>query len=137
MREEAEQQALNIYETICASSGDRPFAFQSVGQMHRDIAAWRASNAGLGKIKQASPEVLLAFLSESVEWLKAESKEHSNFRITSTIVDAILQSLQEVPKPLPNDLVLRLLTETFRKRRNAILLSAVRVSVRSQVRAGD
>jgi len=108
---DAKQQALSIYETLCATSADRPFAFSSAEQMHREIAAWQANNAGLESLRRASPEVLVEFLSESVQWLKAESKEHANFRVTSTVLDAIVYSLDAVPKPLPADLTLKLLTE--------------------------
>jgi len=46
-----------------------------------------------------------------VEWLKAESRDHPNFRLISTLVDAILHTLEAAPKPLPTELVLKLLTE--------------------------
>lgn len=105
------QQALRIYETICSSSGDRPFAFGSLEQLHRETAAWQSSNAALEMLRQASPAVQTAFLEQSVEWLRAESREHSNFRVTSTLVDAILHALRAAPKPLPPESVLKLLTE--------------------------
>src|SRR5215469_130039 len=107
----AMKEASAIYETICATSADRPYAFHSVDQMHREIAAWQANNPGLEKLRQAAPEVVTAFLGQSVEWLKAESRDHSNFRVTSTLLDAIVYSFQAAPKPLPPELVLRLLTE--------------------------
>jgi len=108
---DAKEQATEIYEMICTTSADRPFAFRSVEQMQREMAAWQANNPGLQKIRQASPEVLIAFLSQSVEWLKAKSKDHSNFRVTSTLLDAIVYALKTAPKPLPTEVVLRLLTE--------------------------
>ena len=108
---DANREALTIYETICATSADRPFAFSTVEQMHRELAAWQAHNRALAHLRQASQDVQTAFLSQSVEWLKAESREHSNFRVTSTLVDAILYALQAAPKPLPSGLVLKLLTE--------------------------
>ena len=108
---DSKQQALDIYETICATSADRPFAFQSVEQMLRELAAWRKNNAGLRALREAPPEVHTAFLNHSAEWLKAESRDHSNFRVTSALIDAILQALTESPKPLPGELVLKLLTE--------------------------
>src|ERR1700751_867421 len=104
-------QALVIYETICASSADRPFAFHNADQMQREIGAWRAGNAGLIRLQQASPEVQIAFLNQTVKWLTWESREHSNFRVTSTLVEAIQHAIQAAPKPLPIELVLRLLTE--------------------------
>jgi Domain of unknown function (DUF4132) len=109
--EDAAKQALAIYETICATSADRPFAFHSADQMRQEIAAWRAANAGLVRLRQASPEVQTAFLGQSVEWLKSESREHSNFRVTSTLVEAIQHAIQAAPKPLATELVLSLLTE--------------------------
>jgi hypothetical protein len=109
--QDAQKEALSFYEKICANSADRPYAFRSVEQMHHELAAWQASNPGLESLRKASPEVRAAFLSHSVEWLKAESRDHSNFRVTSTLQDAILYSLKVAPQPLPTELVLKLLTE--------------------------
>jgi hypothetical protein len=109
--EQADKQALAIYETICATSADRPFAFRSPEQMRQELAVWCAGNPGLTQLKQASPHVLTAFLGQSVEWLKAESREHSNFRVTSTLVEAVQHAIQATPKPLSSELVLTLLTE--------------------------
>jgi hypothetical protein len=108
---EARQLALAIYEKICTTSADRPFSFHSVEQMHREIAASQANNRGLEALRKTSPDVLIAFLSQSVEWLKAESRDHSNFQVTSTLLDAILYALEATPKPLPKDVVFKLLTE--------------------------
>src|SRR5580704_4334161 len=108
---DAQKQAAIIYEAICTTSADRPFSFHTVGQMHREIAAWQANNPGLSRLRQAPPNVQTAFLSQSVEWLKAESRDYSNFRVTSTLVDAILHALTATPKPLPTELVLKLLAE--------------------------
>ena len=109
--QDAQRKALRIYEKICATSADRPYAFRDVAQMHRELTAWQAANPGLESVRKAAPEVLTAFLNQSVEWLKAESREHANFRITSTLLDAILYSIQAAPKPLPAELTLKLLTE--------------------------
>jgi hypothetical protein len=108
---DAQKQAAIIYEAICTTSADRPFSFHTVGQMHREIAAWQANNPGLSRLRQAPPNVQTAFLSQSVEWLKAESRDYSNFRVTSTLVDAILHALTAAPKPLPTELVLKLLAD--------------------------
>src|SRR5215467_10367913 len=104
---DSKQQALVIYETICATSADRPFAFHSLEHMLRELAAWRENNAALRALREASPEVHTAFLNHSAEWLKAESRDHSNFRVTSTLIDAILEALTRSPKPLPGELVLK------------------------------
>lgn len=109
--ENAQNQALLLYESICATSGDRPFSFRNVEDLRRGIAAWRANSPALRQQKQASPEVQSAFLHQSVEWLKAESRGHRNFRVTATLVDAILYALQAARKPLPSETVLRILTE--------------------------
>jgi Domain of unknown function (DUF4132) len=106
-----DKHALSIYETICATSADRPFSFHTVEQMHRELAAWQANNRALTDLRQASQDVQTAFLSQSVEWLKAESRDHSNFRVTSTLVDAILYALNAAPRPLPTNLTLKLLSE--------------------------
>ena len=108
---DAIRRATAIYETICATSADRPYAFQTVDQMQRETMTWQAKSPGLSELKAASPEVLTAFLSQSVEWLKAESRDHSNFRVTSTLLDAIVYSIKAALKPLPAELVLKLLTE--------------------------
>jgi hypothetical protein len=106
-----DKQALSIYETICATSADRPFSFRTVEQMHRELAAWQANNRALTDLREASQDVQTTFLSQSVEWLKAESREQSNFRVTSTLVDAILYALNAAPRPLPTNLTLKLLSE--------------------------
>jgi hypothetical protein len=108
---DAKKQAAIIYEAICTTSADRPFSFQTVQQMHREIAAWQANNPGLTSLRQAPPDAQTAFLSQSVEWLRAESRDHSNFRVTSTLIDAIRHALTAVPKPLSTELVLKVLTE--------------------------
>jgi hypothetical protein len=108
---DANQQALIIYETICATSADRPFAFRSREQMLREVADWQANNPALIRLRQGLPEVLTAFLSQSAEWVKAESREHANFLIAATLFDAIRHAFKEAPKPLPAELVLKLLTE--------------------------
>ncbi len=108
---DANQQAWSIYEKICVTSADRPFAFRNVEQMHRDLAAWQASNPALSELRQASPEVLIAFLSHSLEWLKAESRDHSSFRVTSTLLDAIVYILKAAPKRFSDEVVLKVLSE--------------------------
>ena len=108
---DANKQAAIIYEAICTTSADRPFSFQTAAQMHREIAVWQANNPGLTSLKQVPPGVQTAFLSQSVEWLRAESREHSNFRVVSTLGDAIVHALTAAPTPLPPELVLKLLTE--------------------------
>ena len=106
-----QKQAEAIYEAICTTSADRPFSFHSAAQMHQEIAVWQANNPGLTSLRQAPPDVQTAFLGQSVEWLRGESREHSNFRVVSTLVDAIVHALTAAPKPLPPELVLKLLTE--------------------------
>ena len=113
---DADKQAQAIYEQICATSDDRPFAFQSATQMFRDVADWKASNPALRALEKASPEVHLAFLNHSCEWLKAEAKEQRNFRVTSTLMDAINFSLTFAPKPFPPEMVARILSDAHRKR---------------------
>jgi len=101
---DAEKQALTIYEQICATSADRPFSGHTLDQMLRDIAKWKAANPALRAIEQASPEVHLAFLDQSFEWFKAETKERG-FRTMATLYDATLFALQAAPKPLPTQIV--------------------------------
>ena len=105
------KEAEAIYEIICATSADRPFAFQSAQQMHRDIADWQAKNPGLVRLRQASSDVHLAFLGDCMRWTLAELREPTNFRVASTLHDAIVGVIEASPKPLPNALVAHLLTE--------------------------
>lgn len=108
---ESSEQALRIYETICATSADRPFAFQTIEQLYSEIAAWQDNNPALKQLRQASPAVQTAFVEKSVEWLKAESRERRNFRVISTLCDATQHALVASPKPLPTELILKLLIE--------------------------
>jgi hypothetical protein len=108
---DAEKQAWAIYDEICATSSDRPFAFRSVEEMKREVAAWQAKNAALNHLAQAPAEVQVAFLGNSMQWLKAQSRESSNFRVISTIVDGIRHALEAAPKPLPTELVGKLFSE--------------------------
>lgn len=108
---DAGKQAQAIYETVCTTSADRPYAFQTIAQMHREVAAWQAANPGLTALRQAPPEVLNAFLSHSVEWLWTEAGDHSNFRTAATLADAARYALEAAPKPLPTHVVLKLFTE--------------------------
>jgi hypothetical protein len=108
---DADKQAQAIYEQICATSDDRPFAFQSVLQMFREVADWKAANPALRALEKASPEVHLAFLHHSCEWLKAEAKEQRNFRVKSTLIDAIRLSLTFAPKPFPQEMVASILSD--------------------------
>ena len=108
---DAEKRAFLIYELILTTSGDRPYSGQSVEQMLRDISNWKARSPALKAMEQASPEVRLAFLNHSFEWLKAQTKERHNFRITSTLREAIASALHALPKPLPAETVEMLLSD--------------------------
>jgi len=110
-RTDAEKQAWAIYEMICGTSADRPFAFQSVEQMYREIGDWKAHNPALAAIERAQPAVLLAFLDYSFQWIKAESKQRGNFRVTSTLLDATAFALNTASHPLPSEIVTHLLSE--------------------------
>ena len=70
---EAEKQALAIYEMMCATSGQRPTFFQSVEQLRRETAAWKENDPALVELRRAEPPVLLAFLGQSFDWLRAEA----------------------------------------------------------------
>ena len=106
-----EAQALAIYDQIRCTSGDRPFAFRSAEQMRQEILAWQMNNPALTALRKASPEVLTAFLDQSVEWTKAESRDHSNFRVASTLGEAIVYCLKEAQKPLPGEVTVKLLSQ--------------------------
>jgi hypothetical protein len=108
---EAEKRAFAIYEMIVATSAGRPFAFDSVEQMRSETASWQAKNPALSELSRAEPQVLLAFLNQSFEWLSAQARIARNFRVVQTLFDAIVQALTNAPKPLPEELVCRLLRE--------------------------
>ena len=108
---EAEKKAFALYEDICASGKDRPYSANSLAEMMRKIAEWRASNSALTALSSASTEVQLAFLSGSFEWLRAEAKEFSRFQACQAVTDAIQLVLRSLPKPLPTEVVQRLLSE--------------------------
>ena len=108
---EAEKQAFSLYEDICTTGKDRPYSANSLAEMMRKIAEWRASNSALNALGRASAEVQLAFLKNSFEWLQAEAKEFSRFQVCQAVTDAIQLVLTTLPKPLPTELVQRLLSE--------------------------
>ncbi|HKT70819.1 MAG TPA: hypothetical protein VJP83_15345, partial [Terriglobales bacterium] len=108
---EAEKHAFALYEDICATGKDRPYSANSLAEMMRKIAEWRASNSALTALSRASAEVQLAFLSGSFGWLRAEAKEFSRFQVCQAVTDAIQLVLTSLPKPLPTEVVQRLLSE--------------------------
>jgi hypothetical protein len=107
---DAEKQAWAIYEQICATSSDRPSSGDVLSQLLRDIANWQAKNPGLRAIQQAAPEVLLAFLKNSLEWLQTKSQDHRHYRTIQTLADATRFTLNAALQPLPSEIVLHLLT---------------------------
>lgn len=120
---DAEQEALSIYETICATGADRPFAFKSIDEMQRKTSDWMANNPALVALRGAAPDVATAFLKNSYEWLDAEARatEHrdsqtphtwvSKYSICHTLGDAIQFALEKASRPLPPDIVLKVLQE--------------------------
>jgi hypothetical protein len=112
---EAEKRALAIYEMICATSGDRPFAFGSLELLLGETAAWKAKNPALKGLADSALEVHVAFVKHSFEWLSAEAQVDRNFGVCNTMSDAIQMAMEKAPKPLPADVVLKLLSD-FRQR---------------------
>src|SRR5713101_4238442 len=111
---EAQKQALAIYEMICATSGDRPLSFHTLEQLWRETSAWKARNPALTALHTSGPEVQLAFLDQSLEWLRAESRADRDIRVCQTLPEAIQIALELASKPLPPELTLKLLSE-FRR----------------------
>ena len=107
---EAEKQALAIYEMICATSGDRPLWGNSVEPLMHAMFDWKAKNPALTILCSSSPEVHLAFLRHSFEWLRAEARD-GDVRVRQTLPEAVLIALELAPKPLPPDLIVKLLSE--------------------------
>lgn len=108
---ETEKQALAIYEMIAATSKQRPTFFQSVGQLLRETAAWKENNPALAELGRAQPTVLLAFLAQCFDWLRAEGHLAKNYNACLSLSEAIQIALSRAPKPLPGGLVLHLLSE--------------------------
>ncbi|HEY2467273.1 MAG TPA: DUF4132 domain-containing protein [Terracidiphilus sp.] len=105
---EADLQAYSIYELIRSASSDRPFAFRSIEQSRNETAEWQAANPGLQAMRNASSEVLLAFLRNFKEW-RGTSDRGDDFKLDATMGDALRIAIETAPKPLPTDLVLQLL----------------------------
>jgi len=107
----AEKKAFEIYDLILTTSSDRPFSGQTVEQMRRDIANWKAQSPGLKALEQAPDEVLVAFLNHSFEWLKERTRERHRIGIASTLMDATEFALNTLPKPLPTETAARLISK--------------------------
>lgn len=111
---EPDTQALAIYDLMCSTSGDRPYSGNSVEELTRTIREWQIANPALTILREAEPAVQLAFLKRCYEWLKMNGDMRGNFRLCSTITDAIGLSLQAQSQHLPADLILQLITQYAR-----------------------
>jgi hypothetical protein len=78
-RSDADRQAWTIYEQICATSEGRPFAGRDAATLLKQIANWNSANPGLKALEKAAPDVRLAFLENSLGWLRAEAKAQFTF----------------------------------------------------------
>ena len=108
---EAEKQAFTIYEEMCVTSRDRPFAANFLEAATRDRTAWSANDPSLSKLRRAPAEVRLAFLKQSLEFLRAEAKDLECFSVATTIVEGIRIVFFGAVEPLPSDIVHKLLSE--------------------------
>src|SRR5271167_3026302 len=108
---EAEKKASEIYGLIRSTSADRPYAFDTLDQMLKVVGVWTAENTALKELRRAEPDVLLAFLDHSFEWLTAEVRIEKNFQVILTFGEAIGLALDKAPEPLNAELVCRLLRE--------------------------
>ena len=104
----AENEALKLHETICAAARDYPRSGGSVGQLLQALTDWRSNNSGFEALKRAEPNVQLCFLDHSLDWLTAEAKLNGNLQVCPAVSEAIQLALERVPKPLPAELVCRL-----------------------------
>jgi hypothetical protein len=105
---EADKQALAIYETLEATSKDRPLGFRSVEEARRATAEFQQNNPGLIELRRAEPVVLHAFLSQCVDWLRAEANLAQNYGVCTTLQEAIKIAFERAPRPLLADLVSKL-----------------------------
>jgi hypothetical protein len=110
---EAEKQAFAIYELLVAASALRPMAFQTMEQLQRETAAWKENSPAFVELNRAESEVLLAFLRQSFEWLRAEAHLAKNYFVCNTLSEGIQIALSRTPKPLPGDLVQHLFREYY------------------------
>jgi hypothetical protein len=110
---EAEKQALAIYESLVATSAQRPMAFRTMEQLQRETAAWKENNPAFMELNRAEPDVLLAFLRQSFEWLRAEAHLAKNYTACNTLAEGIQIALSRMPKPLPGELVQHLFREYY------------------------
>jgi Domain of unknown function (DUF4132) len=111
---DAGQLALAIYELIRATSADRPMGGSTtVADLLRAIDRWKEQNEALQELQRARSEVHLAFLARSCAWIREEYRVR-NFRVVHTLENAIQICLQAVAKPLPSEVMERLLSELQR-----------------------
>jgi len=110
-RSEADRQAWAIFEQICATSAERPFAGMSAATLMSQIAEWKSRNPALKALEAAAAVVKLAFFENSLAWLRAESRAHLNFHVCGTVADAARMALHGAPSPLPQETILRVLSE--------------------------
>jgi Domain of unknown function (DUF4132) len=108
---DAEHQALAIYEMVRATSADRPSYGNTVVELMRRLNHWREQNPALIVLTSSTPQVHLAFLARSCEWLREETRIERNFLVLATLSDAVRISLQTAPKPFPSELIENLLAE--------------------------
>src|SRR5712672_469626 len=74
----------------------------------------KIANPALTILREAEPVVQLAFLKRSYEWLKMNGDARGDFRLCSTITDAICLSLQAQSQHLPSDLLLQIISQYAR-----------------------
>lgn len=108
---ETEKQAFAIYEEMCVTSRDHPFAANFLEAAARDRTAWSANDPSLSKLRRAPAEVRLAFLKQSFEFLRAEAKDLECFSVATTIVEGIRIVFFGAVEPIPSDIVHKLLSE--------------------------
>ena len=142
---EAEKKALAIYELIVATSAQRPMAFRTMEQLQRETAAWKQNDPAFMELDRAEPEVLLAFLRQSFEWLRAEAHLAKNYTACNTLAEGIQVALSRAPKPLPGELVEHLFGEYYGEMGSMahmffpirlLILSLARDQVTDRVRSG-
>src|ERR1700722_13054492 len=110
---EAEKQAQAIYELILATSAQRPMSFRTAEQMRRETAEWKQNNPAFIELARAEPDVLLAFLQHSFEWLRAEAHLAQNYTACNSLAEGIQVAFSRAPKPLPGALVEHLFAEYY------------------------
>ena len=109
---DAEKQAQEIYRLAFTTSDFRPTSGHNQQGLLHDIEEFRKQSPAIQATEQASPEVLLVILENAFAWLTEANQEkpYPKFGFLHTLCDVVRIALTRVPRPLSQELLLRLLS---------------------------